>query len=1381
MENRFSKHKNLLRLTRKKSRLVIAKRFISLLILCLMLASTATSFIGPAISSGDSREPICKFDGPDTNWYIEITDYVVYGPSNPRVGDDLVVFFTIKYVGKSGQAVLDRVYVKAILPDGSTREYEDRSFRGKTLGPGESVRFHTEIEVSMKGTWHLWPSIEYHVSGSAYSSPERWHECTIIVSEKETTTTTTPEPLPDLSFNPQYLQPLGYSRCGGFYAHIKNTGRTRVTVNTTALFRIRYGNNIIEDRMVTIPALDVGEEATIYSGPFIGVPGREYRVTVILDYGNIVSEISESNIRSLTITYSNNSLPVLDLEVKNLEYTGSSINFTVKHSGCIDSPQAIAHLGVRSPPTNEIIELDNITVPSLSGLDEVELSFNDLSSYITSNPELSGYTDFEIHVWINVVEITYQVMGQQVVIRESNELNNERTLHITTALIIEGPNTYFLKRRTGYSDYLIRNPRDLWRAVGGVPGKNITYEYEVEGCNAWIRSSSPTSLIITVPERCTERGLTLRVKASSGGIVAEKDVELLFYDIGEPRPKSYYLYSDCLSNDELNANSGFVFAGSPIEIWFSPIELLLPVIHTHATGQRVTYEEPEISVVVKWQVNGFNRTYIVPSENISVDWSRYYIVFTIPNDVVFNEVHDKAVQVTISLIIVSGSNQRIRYDYDYWLHEEPVLQVYLRSFNFPNTPCTSVSWSMWEDFWGVTAVNECLNRDYCAWKDPASYLIYEQVFKEMCDVGRCFSYALSSQKFYEDDVYACGYCGSSTPQPFAVRDMEIVCTNDICEAGGEPHCPSKMALTTYLTYEYMWALDERNVLRGLDKFDRYRAGEDIVLETLNELREWESLPPEEKWSNPYIIMMIPPNYDEIRNAHAVLAYRVEEINETYVRVWVVDSNRPFQPNNSTNQDRSHIDFYCCGSDGRWNFEFRFNDGRVLSDFLYASPTDLFEGDSHAITSLDFLLGVAKHLMLFLELLSNLGAAPESSNNNITTPSLYMVYSDTSLDYIQVEDHMGRRIFDPATGGFEEDPYKMSAKIVPLLLPAPVYVFVGDGGEWARITLQLREEGRTIVLSEDAERSIKVEYRGGGGQLNEFSINPRVLEVSGTSLKGFMVTSHSISGEYPYEIIVGTRPGQLSFRIVFEDNGSLEIVNLGEETLVFDLRMNRYDFDKREPVGETYDGLEAKPGSTLIIAPESWENIVGSKIIVGVDEDSNGVVDYEEAVEPRSIRPVAVASDIYAYANESGYAKIVLDGSASYSPTNKPLTWTWRGDFIEGREVRGEKVTVTMTTGTWIVELVVSDGELESIPKEIKVHVLPEELKPGNETTTPTQTPSQTPSTSTTTESTIQQSSRVRGFLEDILRVVEEKTMLLVVGALIILVLVIIAYILRSRK
>ncbi len=1337
-----------------------AGRIASIVLLASIIVSMALPFVNGIVGATSDMEVLCKYVGSDSDFYIELLEYRVYGPENPRVGDDLVVFFTFKYIGKT-QAVLEKVYVGAVLPSGNAREYEDESFRGRILRPGDIVKFHIEIPLTMKGVWRLWPSIEYGLRGSKYTTPSYWHECSIIVLGKEETTTTTRPPLPDIAFNPSYTQPLGYDRCRGFYAHVKNTGLMGVGEDTVALFNISYRGKVIDSRRTIIPVLRVGEETTIYSGPFIGVPGHDYTVTVVLDSDNRVDEISEYNVRRLTIRYSSSDLPLFNLEVRSLRYTGSSITFTVKHTGCIDSPQTIAHLGARIPPSNDIVELDSLVVPSLSGLGEVELSFSDISRYINENPELSRLSAVELHVWVDVAEVVFNVEGQEITIREHDDHDNEQVLRITTSLVIEGPDKYFLERRRGSADYIIPNPKSLWRAVGGLPGRSITYDFTVEGCNARV-STTGSALIITVPGPCSGRGITLRVTASSGGVVAEKNVDLLFYNIVKPRSREHYLYSSCIGLSGLGAREDFVFADDPVEVFFYPPDLLLPVTYTHASGQMVTYEEAEVELTIEWSVNGVRRTYTIPQDEVYVDWSRNRIVFTIPDDVVFNNIDSKAVQANIVLRIKPGSGQEIRYSFNnYWVHRGRVLQVYLRSFNFPNSGCPYVSWDMWEKFWGTTAVYDCITEDFCLWKDPGSYIVYEYVFKKMCGFGRCFSFALSGQKFYESDVYVCGYCGSSTPTPFALDKYAVVCTSDICEAAGEEDCPSRMVLDTYLTYEYMWSLDERNVRRGLDKFERYLLGEDIVLETLNELREWENLPEELKWSNPYIIMMIPPNLDEITNAHAVLAYRVEEIDENHVRVWIVDSNRPFQPNSYLNQEESYIDFYCCGSDGRWNYVFRFGDGRVLSDFLYATPTDLFEGESSAITTLDVLKGLGEYFNTFMKLLGRLGSAV----NTTQTPTLYIVYSTSKVDYIQVKDSMGKRLFNPTTSGFEDDLEKMSARIALIPLPAPVYMFISSDVEPVSITLKTLggNDDYTILLSENGVKATRVEYWGGMSELNNFTINSEIVVVSGISSKGFMITSQSVDETSGYRVVVSTRPGFSSIKAVFKDNGSLKIVNLDDSELVFDLRLSIYDPTSKKVVSEDFDGLKASPQSTLEVIPESWSSVEGGRIIVRVDEGSDGVIDYEEVVKPRNIRPVAVAEDVYVYANETGYARVVLNGSQSYSPLNKTLTWTWRGDFLEGREVEGKVVEVTMTTGVWVVELTVSDGELESIPKEILVHVLPSTSAKTN-TTTP-----------------LIQSSSTTNTAEEPLRFIKDNPIIPVSIAFILITLAITALLYRARR
>ena len=113
------------------------------------------------------------------------------------------------------------------------------------------------------------------------------------------------------------------------------------------------------------------------------------------------------------------------------------------------------------------------------------------------------------------------------------------------------------------------------------------------------------------------------------------------------------------------------------------------------------------------------------------------------------------------------------------------------------------------------------------------------------------------------------------------------------------------------------------------------------------------------------------------------AYHVEEVNSSFARIWVVDSNRPFQPNDSTNQDNSYVEFYCCGSDGRWKFRFKVDDrgSKVIDDFIFATPTTQLHGDTAALTEGDVITGLFE---MFIDLLGKMGAMKEGAENTSGT-------------------------------------------------------------------------------------------------------------------------------------------------------------------------------------------------------------------------------------------------------------------------------------------------------------------------------------------------------------------------------------------------------------
>jgi hypothetical protein len=105
-------------------------------------------------------------------------------------------------------------------------------------------------------------------------------------------------------------------------------------------------------------------------------------------------------------------------------------------------------------------------------------------------------------------------------------------------------------------------------------------------------------------------------------------------------------------------------------------------------------------------------------------------------------------------------------------------------------------------------------------------------------------------------------------------------------------------------------------------------------------------------------------------------------------------------------------------------------------------------------------------------------------------------------------------------------------------------------------------------------------------------------------------------------------------------------------------------------------------------------IIGVRIDMGAYEFSNQI-------------PVADAGDdqiIYAYIDN--IAEVNLDGSRSYSPEGKPLTYLWKW-VIHGNsyEANGVNPTIDLPVGIHTVELIVNDGLDDSQPDSVNISVV----------------------------------------------------------------------------
>ena len=1190
------------------------------------LAAIAFSFLGGfwAVDVGGRVVVLCEFRGSDTYEGMEIRDVIVYGPrEQPRVGDTLTVFFTLTYVGE-GAARLRRVLVKARAPDGSVKEFEDMDWRGRYMPKGLSKGYHTEVVLSEPGVWVVWPSIEFSVGGRGFETPAGWHGCTVkVLGGEGRTATTTTRVLPDLAFDPRHSAPVGYGPCSGFYAYIRNIGAVETPRNTSVLFTVYSGSRVVWEKRVEVPRLLRGSVFVARTGPFLGVPGRSYRARVVIDPDMRIAEASElNNARWYRLRYTRSSLPVFDLRVKELRLLpNATLLITAAHTGCVDSPPVEARVTIEEGDLrsgrivwgSNLEELGTVPVPAMHGVEEVVLRFSSPRLRERVSRPLHRFTYMRIVVRLDNASVAYRVEGETVTIEERSYYNNVKDLVLGEVPVIEGPSTYFLP--AGSRTYVIRNPGLIWRARSR-DATSFEYEYRAEGCGARVVEASRNRLTLSVGD-CPSRSFTLVVRARSrgGGAWGEKPVTVYLYTLHGISLGRYGLRTTCVSREQLNVTHDLLFTDVPIELRFEPGAIINDVTYTiydesSPIGAVFRYSPLRIKVVVSIETprGWVNRT--IPRSRIRIG---YPVVFTIPTSAVFPR-GGLLTRARVYVVMTLGTGQRVEGVYgDYLLHSGQVFPVYLRSFHFRNTPCPEISWGMWERFWGEDAVWDHLcicSLDGCdcykTWKDAASWALYRFVFKEMCRIGRCSSYALVSQKFFEGEVSSVGRCSGSFPQPFTLLRDDTV---RMWEAPPSRSFDLRtMSLDTYLTYQYMWSLDERNLRRGFDKFTRWLLGDDIVRETLEELIAWQNLPEDRRWRSMYVLQMIPP--EDIRRGHSVLAYRVEVVNRSYARVWVIDSNRPFQPNSSVNQGNSYIEFYRLPS-GRWEYRFRLDDaGRtILHGFIFATNTSMLHGESSALTEGDVIDG----LLDFVEAtFSRMGYATGGENKRGAV--LYIVGSGRgSARVLQVGDSAGGKLFD-GNGAVLRDPSRVSKRVFPIPLPGPGYAFVSrDRG--VSIRLVHEEQGEAMLVAQEGNRSLSIAYTGARGAINRFVIAPSSITVGGRSIGGYTVTARLVSRELPHEIVLRVRSANTPFTARFTPSGTAIVRNLGNRPLVIDIAVARYGAEGRD--SESYTGIEIAPGATAVATPRNWSSVSGGALVVEIDEGSDGTVDRVEEAQPRA--------------------------------------------------------------------------------------------------------------------------------------------------------------------
>ena len=1168
---------------------------------------------GSQVADRDTKI-LCSFKGANELYGMILTRFDIYGPKGPQVGDPLVVFLTLVYVGEESPVTLDKIAVAAQLPDGSIKEYEDKSLKGKNISSGETIETHIEIELTMEGEWIFWPVFSYHYKGKSVESKDTWDECHIKVFEKEATTTTT-TPRPDIAFYPYTtLPPIGYTSCEGFKAHIMNIGDAPIPYETYTLFKIKSKNTgTTWTFRIETPPLDEREDTYVYTGPFIGVPGHVYEVKVQLDYGDMVTdERSEfNNERSVEIPYSTAYLPKLNIKIKDAILINDSLYFKVENTGCINTPPLTVHLDILGAGAlDEHGDVASIQVPVLEPGEEMQLNFSNISGLI----EQTGLSmHIKLRVRIDPIQEIFIVEGRWILVDESILSDNVVIVGLGGAPVIPGPSAYFIPK--GLDHYTIDN---AWIPVSlsEAPGAEITVTYSIEGCNANASQNpyNPYWIDLDIPPNgCPNDRFILVITAEENGMSSTRDIDIYLYELEDPEPARDKLVSRCVPQSILGVYGPFVFTDIPILIPYKPTTLFRPYTYISvAQNGEIQYETvyPTIDVYLEWNSSGGVREYHIPQHAIDLDArapSGIAISFTIPGAEVFGDTDLMAISgFKIRLAIHPASKQEINKEYrSVWLHNGVVLPSYERSFHFGNTLCPRLTWDMWEQFWGADAVYDYV-LDYRIGNDTAMELLYN-IFSKMCDVGRCSGYALVSAKFNIPGLVRVeGGCSGSVPRPFTLPLDAMVYMNEDPSRSFHSH---RIDLDTYITYQYMYSLDDRNIFHGIRQLEKWIKGEDAIGDIVEELLAWQRQPDTpDKWDNIYLLFMF--SKENIENSHTVLVYRVEVVDSNHVRAWVVDSNRPFQPNGETNQKNSHADFYCCDSNGNWYFEFYLDDGpnaTVIDDFAFITPASMLQGESNAFTEADAMETIATLLDNILELYESLGAVSGGYSGG-NEPGILIITGDTRINLTSIEDMDGRPIATLWNIG-EVDTRDLSpyAIQVPIILPmsTPSYIFLTSTP--VKMTLTAMNDGEANIALQGEAKTLSITYQAKKGKQSVISLKQDLASIIKPNPGGKYTITFKILDEDLYrEFTITSNSTTEPIEIDFSRPEEVKIMNRGSSIIAIDIKVRLYD--KTGEHVRDYKRISISPGDTITAVPESWMDLENSNLILSIDKGSDGTID-----------------------------------------------------------------------------------------------------------------------------------------------------------------------------
>jgi hypothetical protein len=170
-----------------KNNLMVSPKIIGIISVIFLIfgAFQIKAIISPQINPSTINLPIiCSFSGPENSPdLLRLSEFLVTGPSNPKVGDSITVSFKLQNYGQYDL----NLGSKGIFVAGKNPDNSDASFgftrQNTTFKVSETISVSATKVLDKVGTWKIWPSYHLTFAGAPDKfGPEEWHACTIQVS-----------------------------------------------------------------------------------------------------------------------------------------------------------------------------------------------------------------------------------------------------------------------------------------------------------------------------------------------------------------------------------------------------------------------------------------------------------------------------------------------------------------------------------------------------------------------------------------------------------------------------------------------------------------------------------------------------------------------------------------------------------------------------------------------------------------------------------------------------------------------------------------------------------------------------------------------------------------------------------------------------------------------------------------------------------------------------------------------------------------------------------------------------------------------------------------------------------------------------------------------